>query len=248
MLCEKCKIREATIQYTEIVNGVKREHSFCAQCAQETNLGQISALFEGEFPFSRILSALLGEDGQVEDGDYARISCPRCGTSYQEFVKNSRFGCPDCYELFDILIRDSIKQLQGSEQHKGKHPKYGLKILPASLTRELPGIMKQSEEEKTIPRDRGDVQAVQNESSEKQLHEVTETDGQLNDGVSLSAVPDRANENGLGASTLSKQDRKQGELRELRKKLSHSVAEEDYAAAAKYRDMIRALQKEGTDA
>ena len=31
MLCERCKIREANIQYTEIVNGVKTEHHFCAR-------------------------------------------------------------------------------------------------------------------------------------------------------------------------------------------------------------------------
>lgn len=33
MLCERCKIREANIQYTEVINGVKTEHNFCAQNA-----------------------------------------------------------------------------------------------------------------------------------------------------------------------------------------------------------------------
>ena len=27
MLCEKCKVREANIKYTEIINGVKTEHN-----------------------------------------------------------------------------------------------------------------------------------------------------------------------------------------------------------------------------
>ena len=35
MLCERCGIREANIQYTEVINGVKKEHHFCAQCAKE---------------------------------------------------------------------------------------------------------------------------------------------------------------------------------------------------------------------
>ena len=30
MLCEKCKIREANIKYTEIINGVKTEHNLCS--------------------------------------------------------------------------------------------------------------------------------------------------------------------------------------------------------------------------
>ena len=136
MLCERCKIREATIQYIEVVNGVRQEHSLCGQCAKETGFGQVSALFDGEFPFAKILSTLLGEEEVEED---AQIVCPVCGTSYQEFVENSRFGCPDCYEMFDLLMRDSIKHLQGSETHKGKRPKYGLKMVPEGLTAELPG-------------------------------------------------------------------------------------------------------------
>ena len=139
MLCERCKIREATIQYTEVVNGNREEHHFCAQCAREMDFGQVSALFEGEFPFGKILSALLGEEGQSDDPAYTQIVCPNCGTSYQQFVDESRFGCADCYEVFDLLIRDSIQKLQGSETHKGKRPKYSMKMVPESLTKDLPG-------------------------------------------------------------------------------------------------------------
>ena len=39
-------------------------------------------------------------------------------------MENSRFGCPDCYGVFDLLINDKMKQLQGSENHKGKQPKF----------------------------------------------------------------------------------------------------------------------------
>lgn len=140
MICEKCKIREATIQYTEVVNGRRTVHSYCAQCARETDFGAVSALFDGEFPFAKILSALFGGgEEQSENGNYAQVVCPTCGSSYQDFVENSRFGCADCYELFDLLIRDSIKSLQGNETHKGKQPKYGLKMVPESLTKGLPG-------------------------------------------------------------------------------------------------------------
>ena len=52
MICERCKIREATISYTEIINGQKTEHHFCTQCAQELNFGAASVLFDGEFPFA----------------------------------------------------------------------------------------------------------------------------------------------------------------------------------------------------
>ena len=114
MLCEKCRIREATIQYTEVVNGVKTEHNFCAQCAGEMDLGQ-------DFPLGRLLSGLLGlgESSQKEE-TYAQVVCPTCKTSYGDFIKDSRFGCPDCYEVFDLLISDKMKQLHGSDSHRGK--------------------------------------------------------------------------------------------------------------------------------
>ena len=101
MLCEKCKVREANIKYTEIINGVKTEHNLCSHCAKEMDFGQYTALLDGEFPLGKLLSGLLGLE-----------------------VQNSRFGCPDCYGVFDLFINDKIKQLQGSESHRGKQPKY----------------------------------------------------------------------------------------------------------------------------
>ena len=125
MLCERCKIREANIKYTEIVNGIKTEHNLCSQCAKELDLGQYTALLDGEFPLGRLLSGLLGiGDYEEETDERARVVCPTCGTSFEDFVENSRFGCPDCYGVFDLFISDKMKQLQGSESHKGKHPKF----------------------------------------------------------------------------------------------------------------------------
>lgn len=124
MLCERCKIREANIQYTEVINGVRTEHNFCAQCAKELDFGPYSAIFDSDFPLGKLLSGLLGVGEDREEPKTHQVICPTCRTSYGEFIKNSRFGCPDCYGVFDLLISDNIKQLQGSDTHKGKRPKY----------------------------------------------------------------------------------------------------------------------------
>mgnify|MGYP002590989280 CR=1 FL=1 len=59
MLCERCKIREANIQYTEIVNGVRKEHNFCAQCARELDFGPYST--DANIPLSRnVLANTIG--------------------------------------------------------------------------------------------------------------------------------------------------------------------------------------------
>lgn len=123
MLCERCKIREANIQYTEVVSGVKKEHHFCAQCAKEMDFGVYAAIFDGEFPIGKLLSGLLGiEDDNQGPDKLHQIACPTCGTTYDAFVRDSRFGCSDCYSVFGPLMEDSIKQLQGSLLHTGKSP------------------------------------------------------------------------------------------------------------------------------
>ena len=124
MLCERCKIREANILYTEIIDGHKREHHFCTHCAKELDFGQYSSIFDLDFPLGKLLTGLLAkEDRSNIPQGYAKIICPTCKTSYEEFINQSSFGCKDCYEVFDLLISDNIKQLQGSDEHKGKVPK-----------------------------------------------------------------------------------------------------------------------------
>lgn len=123
MLCERCKIREANIQYTEVIQGVRTEHHFCTQCAKELDFGHYSAIFDGEFPLGKLLSSLLGTEGTAPKQEkHSQVVCPVCGTSYEDFVSDSCFGCADCYGVFDLLIHDNITQLQGSSSHKGKKP------------------------------------------------------------------------------------------------------------------------------
>lgn len=125
MLCEKCKIREANIKYTEVINGVKREHNLCAQCARETDFGQYSAIFDGDFPLGKLLSGLLGlRPASQKHQKMQEITCPTCGMTYEEFIENSRFGCADCYHMFDLLMGEKIRKLQESASHTGKQPKF----------------------------------------------------------------------------------------------------------------------------
>ena len=123
MLCEQCKKREATVRYVEVVNGVKTEHNLCGHCAAQLDIGQFSAMFEGEFSLASLLSGLLGiQDTEKNDGKFAGVVCPTCGTTYENFVESSRFGCADCYSVFGPLLGENIRHLQGSERHVGKRP------------------------------------------------------------------------------------------------------------------------------
>ena len=119
MLCEKCKIREANVFYTEIVDGDKKnEHHLCSQCAKD--LDQYTGLFDKDFSLSKLLSGILGDVFENDENkDYRQIVCPTCNTSYDDFIKNSMFGCKDCFEVFNLLINDNIKQIHGNDKHVG---------------------------------------------------------------------------------------------------------------------------------
>ena len=144
MLCEQCKKIEATVKYVEVVNGVKTEHNLCGQCASRLDIGPISAVFEGELSLASLLSGLLGiQDTEKKDGKLAGVTCPSCGTTYEDFVEGSRFGCADCYSVFGPLLGENIRHLQGSEKHVGKRPGH---VLRAQMEAE---ICEKSGEEET---------------------------------------------------------------------------------------------------
>ncbi len=130
MLCERCKEKEATIRYTEIINGSKSEHNLCHNCAQEVEFGY-------ELPFAKLLSGMLGAytvgGVQKKHDDMKKVICPSCKMSYQEFIDQGIFGCEVCYEVFEPLIRDNIEKLQGNVVHSGKVPIYNQNVKDTNL-------------------------------------------------------------------------------------------------------------------
>ncbi|MGN0298215.1 MAG: UvrB/UvrC motif-containing protein [Lachnospiraceae bacterium] len=127
MLCEQCKQREATIVLTEVVNGKRTEHNLCRFCASRLERAQF---LDTDFPFMKILSDILGLQTDAENLHFEQLeqlACPVCGTTYGDFVKNSSFGCGDCYDTFGLLIENNIRKMQGSNVHVGKHPKFHVK-------------------------------------------------------------------------------------------------------------------------
>ena len=179
MLCERCKIREATIKYTEIINGVKTEHNLCSHCAKEMDFGQYSALLDGEFPLGKLLSGLLGlEDDEEETDVRGNVVCPTCGTSFEDFVENSRFGCADCYGVFDLFIKDKMKQLQGSESHKGKHPKFR-----STFEKEHPDVSAAKEEDGQDAPETLDARPVENTRPAAVNKQIRELEGRLKEAI-----------------------------------------------------------------
>ena len=145
MLCEKCGTREAVVKFIEMANGRKIEHYFCAECVQEMGMEAMNMVMDQMMdesnPIGKLVAEMMGQlnlDPQQPPKapeELQNIICPRCGTSYKEFVEASRFGCATCYDVFGPLMNENVKNVQAGDRHTGKRPAYGWESAEAQFSR-----------------------------------------------------------------------------------------------------------------
>lgn len=124
MLCERCKKNTANVFYEETINGESRSYSLCSECASELKKsGEIS----GIFPFSGfggIHDQLFGGlFGIAEPTVKTRKACPLCASTFSDFQKNGKTGCPQCYKAFGEELKNTIRSIHGNVKHVGRSPK-----------------------------------------------------------------------------------------------------------------------------
>ncbi|MRG87986.1 UvrB/UvrC motif-containing protein [Salinibacillus xinjiangensis] len=129
MECQECKKRPATVHFTQVVNGDKKEMHLCEYCAQE--MGYMD-YHDHNFSFHHLLSGLFNFDSgaslsgnQKEAFHNASVTkCEKCGMTYQEFTRVGKFGCENCYKTFDQHLNPIFRRVHsGNTKHDGKIPK-----------------------------------------------------------------------------------------------------------------------------
>jgi len=122
MKCQSCSSK-ATVHFTDIIKGNKKEVHLCQSCAEQKQL-----IKNQELNFPAILQNLIGQHvGQLTDA-LARLTCPSCGIKYMEFRAEGRLGCPNDYEVFRVGLEPLLQRLHRSLQHKGKTPRHGASL------------------------------------------------------------------------------------------------------------------------
>ena len=116
MTCDLCGKVEATVHLTEIVNDQTRELHLCDGCAHEKG-----AAAAGQFGLGGLLAGLTEPAGAPRGGRGARENpkCPKCGLTYENFRKNGRLGCGECYGAFHKHLAPLLKRVHGSAQYAG---------------------------------------------------------------------------------------------------------------------------------
>ena len=142
MLCEKCKLRDATVRITKITDGVVEEHHFCQECAEAFR--QKSEIKSSEWSkaiFKLISNAMMQRSGNQENDEenekLKKISCPTCGKTYGDFLNDNTFGCGDCYDAFGPALTQTILSIQGADTHVGRRASGGKKNVQKPVKEEL---------------------------------------------------------------------------------------------------------------
>lgn len=131
MKCDHCKQNEATIHMTNIVNNEKTEQHLCASCASDLQKdGKISPfssfvndMWDSNFFTNDFFKNMVYPNHVLESQHQKR--CPHCGNTYDEFNRLGRFGCAQCYSVFQDQIEPLVQRIQGSKEYNGKVPSKG---------------------------------------------------------------------------------------------------------------------------
>lgn len=124
MICQKCNKNEANVKYTEIINGEKKEMMLCEECSHELGLDNMN--FNMPINFSSFFGGLL-EDDEYNSSEFMplfqkvkELKCDNCNMTYDEFINQGKFGCPECYDVFSTKIDSILKRLHGSNKYLGR--------------------------------------------------------------------------------------------------------------------------------
>lgn len=141
MICSECKINQATVHITKIVNGVKKEMHLCSECAKKLeSLGGFKFVNESDF-----LMPLLNFN--LEESKTKSKICPTCGTRFSDFNSTGYLGCADCYKYFADYLRPVIKRVQKGVKHLGKIPKDNGELSSVREYERLSALLKAAVEE-----------------------------------------------------------------------------------------------------
>ena len=133
MLCQDCRKREAQVHLTQIVNNEKLGLSLCRECAAAR--GFHSPLDNVPFPLAEILSGMVKNTtptgGKAEPME--QLTCKTCGMTFDEFTRQGRFGCGDCYQAFRPRLETILRKIHGASLHRGRNPQTEIATATAQL-------------------------------------------------------------------------------------------------------------------
>lgn len=124
MLCENCGKREANVRYSENINGVKKEMHLCEECSRKLGITDRMDFRMPSLDFSNLFGSFLEDFSTPEFmpllSEVKQIKCDSCGSTFDDIINTGRYGCANCYDVFEDRMDPILKKLQGSNRHNGR--------------------------------------------------------------------------------------------------------------------------------
>lgn len=108
-MCEECGVNPANVHLTQIVQNETVVKHLCEECAKAMG---ISVVIKGPVD--------LLEKCEVEPEKHAKVTCPQCHMTLDEFKERGKLGCALCYVAFSEDIGELLMQAHGARCHRGK--------------------------------------------------------------------------------------------------------------------------------
>lgn len=125
MLCDVCKMNDAAVFLTQIVDGKMQKVNLCEGCSKEKGVQDPTG-----FALADLLLG-IGAAEEIEKGG-SSTRCPVCGFTQADFKKTGRLGCSSCYVAFADGLNSLLKAMHKGTSHVGKLPVRAQKTLALS--------------------------------------------------------------------------------------------------------------------
>lgn len=116
MICDVCGENEATVFFTQIVEGKMQKVNLCEACSKAKNVSDPTG-----FALADLLLGLGTAQGVVGGGQ-EQLHCPACGFTQTDLKKTGRLGCSTCYETFREGLEPVVRAMHKGTSHRGKVP------------------------------------------------------------------------------------------------------------------------------
>lgn len=126
MICERCRMRLATLKYTEVINGKAMTRNICETCLKEIQ-GDAAVGFEmaGDAPSPKGVFAEMAAEVKPAPAGVSVVpdkSCEFCGTKLSEVLRSGTVGSAACYETFREELEPVLREHHVAVMHRGKSP------------------------------------------------------------------------------------------------------------------------------
>lgn len=111
--CDHCTKDKTYHDIKILPDGTVVEQHACEDCAVEQGMAGSQAVV------SSVISTSVTVSGAIRPR-----ACPSCGTTFAEFKRIGRLGCPACYDAFEKQLGGILERShEGATHHVGKIPR-----------------------------------------------------------------------------------------------------------------------------